>query len=83
MGGVASASNQTKMTAALTDERINLSDLKGVNFSQIEREITDNIQSPCGGNGWRRTNIIIEVPTGKKSTAASHRAGRNARARRQ
>lgn len=83
MGGVASASNRTKMTAALTDERINLSDLKGVNFSQIEREITDNIQSPCGGNGWRRTNIIIEVPTGKKSTAVSRRAERNARASRQ
>ena len=54
MGGIALASNWTKMTAALTDERVNLCDLKGVNFSQIEREITDDIQSPCGGNGWHR-----------------------------
>jgi hypothetical protein len=36
MGGIASASNQAQMTAALTDEHVNPCDLKGVNFPQIE-----------------------------------------------
>jgi len=67
------------MTAALTDKRVNTRDLEGVNFPQIEKEIMDDIQSPCGGNGWRRTDVIIEVPTGKKSTANSRHTEKRAR----
>ena len=78
MGSIASASNQARMIAALTDDRVETGDLKGVNFPQIEKAIMDDIQSPWGSNGWRSTNVIIEVPTGKKPTAASHRAERNA-----
>ena len=83
MGGIASTSNRAQMTAVLTDKRVKTCDLEGVNFPQLEKEIMDDVQSPCGGNGWRRTNIIIEVPTGKKSTASSRRVERNARARMQ
>ena len=83
MGGIASASNRAQMTAVLTDKRVKTCDLEGVNFPQLEKEIMDDVQSPCGGNGWRRTNIIIEVPTGKKSTASSRRVERNARTRMQ
>ena len=78
MGGVASASNRTHMTAVLTNKQFNTCDLEGVNFPQLEKLIMDDVQSPCGGNGWRRTNVVIEVPTGKKSTAGSRRAERNA-----
>ena len=78
MGGVASASNRTHMTAGLTDKRFNTCDLEGVNFPQLEKLIMDDVQLPCSGNGWHHTNVIIKVPTGKKSTASSHRAERNA-----
>ena len=81
MGGVASASNRALMITILTDGRVNTCDLIDVNFPRIEKEIMEDIQSPWGGNGWRRTNVIIEVPTGKKPTVASRRAEMNARAR--
>ena len=71
------------MTAALTDKRVNTRDLEGVNFPQIEKEIMDDIQSPCGGNGWCRTDVIMEVPTGKKSTANSRRTEKRAHVRMQ
>ncbi|KAH8981633.1 hypothetical protein EDB92DRAFT_176878 [Lactarius akahatsu] len=81
MGGIVSASSRASMTKTLRDERFKTCDLEGVNFLGIEKKITDDIQSPWGGNGWRRTNIIIEVPTGKKPTMASRRAETNMRAR--
>jgi hypothetical protein len=42
-----------------------------------------DIQSPWGSNGWRRSTILVKVPTGKKPTAASRRMATNTRARNQ
>ena len=83
MCGVASNSNREKMLNILHDKRFKLNDIQDINFSQIEKQITTNNQSPWGGNGWRRDSVIIEIPTGAKPTVASRRMEANERARRQ
>ncbi|KAH9050787.1 hypothetical protein EDB87DRAFT_1827350 [Lactarius vividus] len=80
MQGVVSSSNRASMAKVLLDQRFESKQLDGVDFTAIENKIAMDIQSPWGGNGWRRNTIIIEVPTGKKPTAASHRMEANARA---
>jgi hypothetical protein len=79
--GVVSASGRTSMAKVVLDERFKTTDLIGVDFAAIEKKLSMDIQSPWGGNGWRRNTIVIEVPTGIKPTAASRRAEANARAR--
>jgi hypothetical protein len=81
MHGTQSAANRTMMLNTLRDPRFNADDLDGVNFQKIEEQLRDDVQSPWGGNGWRRTTIIIDVPIGSKPTAASRRAEANTRAR--
>jgi hypothetical protein len=81
MHGTQSSSNRTLMLSTLRDPRFEASDLDGVNFQEIEAQLREDVQSPWGGNGWRQTTIVIDVPIGSKSTAASRRAEANARAR--
>ncbi len=81
MCGIVSASSREMMTISLRDKHFKTSDIEGINFSQIEKQITDDVQSPWGGNGWKRSNIIIEIPTGAKPTAASCRMEVNMRTR--
>ncbi|KAH9011740.1 hypothetical protein EDB85DRAFT_2159661 [Lactarius pseudohatsudake] len=83
MSGVLTSSNRTLMANMLTDERFKNEDIKVVNFSKIEKLLADDVQSPWGGNGWKRSTVVIEVPTGLKPTAASRRKEQNERARRQ
>jgi hypothetical protein len=83
MKGVVSSAGRASITSVLLDKRFKNDDLDGVDFSAIEKELAADIQSPWGSNGWRRSTIIIEVPTGKKSTVASRRVAANARARSQ
>lgn len=82
MKGV-SASGRASFTKVLLNERFKTQDLAGVDFAAIEKELASDNQSPWGGNGWRRSTILVEVPTGKKSTAASRRTAANARSRNQ
>lgn len=81
MQGVASSSDRVSIAKVLLDERFKAEGLSGVDFTAIEKQLAADIQSPWGGNGWRRSTLIIEVPTGKKPTAASRRMEANARAR--
>jgi hypothetical protein len=81
MHGTQSAANRALMLNTLRDPRFNTDDLDGVNFQEIEEQLRDDVQSPWGGNGWRRTTIVIDVPIGSKPTAASRRAEANTRAR--
>lgn len=83
MQGVLSSSNRASMVKVLADEHFEAKDLEGVDFTAIEKQLAMDVQSPWGGNGWRRNTIIIEVPTGKKLTAASRRTEANARVRSQ
>lgn len=78
-----SSANRALVMAVLLNLHFKATDLKGVNFPQIEKQLKDDIQSPWGGNGWRRSNVVIEVPTGSKPTAASRCTEANARARAQ
>ena len=82
MKGV-SASGRASFTKVLLDERFKTQDLASVDFAAIEKELASDNQSPWGGNGWRRSTILVEVPTGKKSTAASRSTAANARSRNQ
>ena len=82
MKGV-SASGRTSFTKVLLDKRFKNQDLAGVDFTAIEKGLASDIQSPWGSNGWRRNTILIEVPTGKKPTAASRRTAANAHSRNQ
>jgi hypothetical protein len=82
MQGV-SSSGRASITKVLLDKRFKNEDMAGIDFTAIEKELAADTQSPWGSNGWRRSTIIIEVPTGKKPTAASRRIAANARARRQ
>jgi len=81
--GVVSISDRTTFTKMLLDKRFNNEDLAGVDFPAIEKELATDIQSPWGGNGWRRSTILIEVPTGKKPTKGSRRTAASTRARNQ
>lgn len=85
MCGVASTANREMMTNTLRDKRFRKDDIEGINFSRIEKQIASDNQSPWGGhgNGWRRDNVIIEVPTGDKRTVASRRVEATTRARQQ
>jgi len=83
MCGMMSSANRALVMAVLLNLHFKATDLKGVNFPQIEKQLKDDIQSPWGGNGWRRSNVVIEVPTGSKPTAASRCTEANARARAQ
>jgi hypothetical protein len=81
MRGVVSSSGRSLVAEVILDKCFNKLDIKGVNFTAIEKQLAMDIQSPWGGNGWRRDTIIIEVPTGKKPTAVSRRMAANAHAR--
>jgi hypothetical protein len=83
MRGVVSSSGRSSIAEVILDKRFDSLDIEGVNFTAIEKQLAMDIQSPWGGNGWRRDTIIIEVPTGKKPTAVSRRMAANARARSQ
>lgn len=83
MCGIMSSANRASILALFLDPRFKTADLKDTNFPQIEKQLKDDIQLPWGGNGWRRSNVVIEVPTGLKPTAASRRAEANAHARAQ
>ena len=80
MQGIVSSSGRSSIAEVICDKRFKTTDLD-VNFMTIEKQIASDIQSPWGGNGWRRDTIIIEVPTGRKPTAASRRMVANMRAR--
>ncbi|KAH9051666.1 hypothetical protein EDB87DRAFT_1735076 [Lactarius vividus] len=80
MQGVVSSSNWASMAKVLLDQHFESKQLDGVDFTAIENKIAMDIQSPWGGNGWQHNTIIIEVPTGKKPTAASCHMEANARA---
>ena len=80
MKGVVSSSGRASIAKVLLDKCFKNEDLAGVDFAAIEKELAMDIQSPWGGNGWRHSTIIIEVPTGKKTTAASRCIAANARA---
>jgi hypothetical protein len=80
MQGVISSLGHASITKVILDKHFDSADLDGVNFANIEKQIAMDVQSPWGSNGWRRDTIIIEVPTGQKPTAASHRAAANAQA---
>ena len=83
MRGVISSSGRTSIVDAILNEQFKSADLVGVDFTATEKQVAMDVQSPWGGNGWRRNTIIIEVPTGQKPTAASRRMAANARARSQ
>lgn len=83
MCGVGITTNREMMTTTLSDTRFKPSDIKGVRFSEIEKQIADDVQSPWGANGWRRSDLVIEIPTGTKPNATSRRMEANARARMQ
>ena len=80
MQGIVSSTGRSSIAEVIRDKRFKTTDLD-VNFTTIEKQIAMDVQSPWGGNGWRRNTIIIEVPTGRKPTAASRCAVANARAR--
>jgi hypothetical protein len=77
MHGTQSSANRALMLNTLHDPRFEVDDLDGVNFQEIEEQLREDVQSPWGGNGWCRTTIIIVVPIGLKSTAASHHVEAN------
>ena len=83
MQGVVSSSGRASITKVLCDQHFKKEDLAGVDFAAIEKDLSMDIQSPWGGNGWRRDTILIEVPTGKKPTAASRCMAANMRAQNQ
>ena len=80
MQGIVSSSGRSSIIDVIRDKHFKTTDLD-VTFTTIEKQIAADVQSPWGGNGWRRDTIIIEVPTGKKPTAASRRVAANARTR--
>ena len=80
MQGIVSPTGRSSIAKVISDKRFKTTDLD-VNYATIEKQIATDVQSPWGGNGWRSDTIIIEVPTGKKPTAASRRVVANARAR--
>ena len=80
MRGIVSSSGRSLIAEVMLDKRFKTLDIQGVNFQAIEKQLAMDVQSPWGSNGWRRNTIVIEVPTGKKPTAASRRMEANARA---
>lgn len=50
--GVVSNSDHTSFTEMLTDKCFKNEDLAGIDFAAIEKELTVDVQSPWGGNGW-------------------------------
>jgi len=68
-----SGSKSRKDRDALRDvivrEDFDPSDLKGVNFGAIEKDLRQT-----GGSGWRETPLTIRVPKGIKLTKAAKRA---------
>lgn len=74
-----SARDECRDSVLLSPQFIN-SDLKGVNMKNIEEKIAKDVQSPWGGNGWRSSTCIIEVPSGVKKTKATQRERANAHA---
>lgn len=83
MRGVVSSSGRSLIAEVMLDKRFKNIDIQGVDFKAIEKQLAMDVQSPWGSNGWRDNTIVIEVPTGKKPTAASRRMAANARARSQ
>ena len=83
MQGAVSSSGRASIIKVLLDKCFKTKDLAGVDFAGIEKELAADIQSPWGSNGWRRSTILVKVPTGKKPTAASRRMATNTRARNQ
>ncbi|TFY53731.1 hypothetical protein EVG20_g9986 [Dentipellis fragilis] len=55
-------------------------DALGIDYSAIEKRISEDIQSPWGSNGWRRSTLVLEIPTGIKATKASEREHARVRA---
>ena len=67
--GSKSRSDRNALRDVITREEFNPSDLKGVNFEAIEKDLRKT-----GGTGWRETPLTIRVPKGVKLTKAAKRA---------
>ena len=67
--GSKSRNNRNALWNIIIREDFDTSDLKGVNFEKIEK----NLQQ-TGGTGWCETPLTIHIPKGIKVTKASKRA---------
>jgi len=66
--GSKSRSDRNALRDVIVREDFDPSDLKGVNFEAIERDLRQT-----GGSGWRETPLTIRVPKGVKLTKAAKR----------
>ena len=67
--GSKSRNDRNALRDVIVREDFNPSDLKGVNFNAIEKDLRQT-----GGSGWRETLLTIRVPRGIKITKAKKRA---------
>ena len=67
--GSKSRSDRNTLRDVIVRDDFNPSDLKGVNFEAIEKDLRQT-----GGSGWRETPLMIRVPKGVKLTKAAKRA---------
>ena len=67
--GSKSRNDRNALREVLIREDFDPSDLKGVNFEMIEKDLRQT-----GGSGWRETLLTIHVPRGIKLTKGSKRA---------
>ena len=67
--GSKSRNDRNALRDVIVREDFNPSDLKGVNFEAIEKDLRQT-----GGSGWRETLLTIRVPKGVKLTKAAKRA---------
>lgn len=67
--GSKSRNDRNTLRDVIVREDFHTSDLKGVNFESIEKNLRQ-----AGGSGWRETPLTIHVPKGVKLTKAAKRA---------
>lgn len=67
--GSKSRNDRNALRDVVVRDEFNPSDLKGVNFESIEKDL-----KKTGGSGWRETLLTINVPKGVKLTKAAKRA---------
>lgn len=67
----------------LLDPRFNNQDLAGVNFDALDKEVARDPQNPWDSDGWKKSPLVIEVPTGIKPTRATQQEATRERQRQQ
>ncbi|KZV64559.1 hypothetical protein PENSPDRAFT_561883, partial [Peniophora sp. CONT] len=78
-----SKSDRKEMQELLLDPRFKNKDLAGVNFDALDKEVARDPQNPWDSDGWKKSPLVIEIPTGIKPTRATQQEANRERQRQQ